>query len=136
MTKEEVLNQIKEIESDYEEFKEDGKFTSIYSRDSVFNNASWILQEFAEEKKMEYVGYFRTKYEKNAEFLRIQTHPFLDSQTEKRNLYVFMSAQDDQEIFECLEYVYNITHDEALNENVLKKEILNINRWGIIFARN
>lgn len=42
-----------------------------------------------------------------------------------------MSAQDDPEIFECLSYVYNITHDEVLTENVLKKEILNINRWGL-----
>lgn len=135
MNKENVLNQIKEIETDYEEFKADGKFDSIYSRQSVFNNASWILQEFAEAKKIEYLGYFRTKFEKNSEFLRIQSHPFLDDQTEKRNLYVFMSAQDDPEIFECLSYVYNITHDEVLTENVLKKEILNINRWGIIFAR-
>ncbi len=136
MTKEEVLERIKEVESDYDNFTDDdGNFDSPYSRDAVFNGASWILQEYAESKKIEYVGYFRTKFEKNAQFLRFQSHAFLDEQKEKRNLYVLMSAQDDEIVFECLKYVYDKTHDEELNDEILKREIFNINKWGIIFAK-
>lgn len=135
MNKEDVLNKLEEIISDYKDFMRDGKFDSPYSRESVFNNASWVLQDFAESKNIEYVGYFRTKYEKNSELLRFQSHSFLDEQKEKRNLYVFMSAQDDSDIFDCLKYIYSFTSDIELNDDVLKKEIYDINKWGIIFAR-
>lgn len=136
MTREEVLTRIKDVESDYENFvEEDGTFDSPYSREAVFNGASWILQEYAESKKIEYVGYFRTKFEKNREFSQIGSHPYLDLMKEKRNLYVFMSAQDDQDVFVCLKYVYDKTHDEGLTPEVLKKEIFEVNQWGIIFAR-
>lgn len=135
MNKEDVLNQIEEILSDYEDYFEDGKFNSPYSRESVFNNVSWILQDYAESKKIEFLGYFRTKFEKSSEMLRIVSHPFLDEQTIKRKLYVFMSAQDDEIVFECLKYVYDKTHDEKLNDEILKREIFDINKWGIIFAK-
>lgn len=135
MNKEDVLNQIEEILSDYEDYFEEGKFNSPYSRESVFNNVSWILQDYAESKKIEYVGYFRTKFEKSSEMLRIVSHPFLDEQTIKRKLYVFMSAQDDEIVFECLKFVYDKTYDEELNDEILKREIFEINKWGIIFAK-
>lgn len=52
MNKEDVLNQIEEILSDYEDYFEEGKFNSPYSRESVFNNVSSILQDYAESKKI------------------------------------------------------------------------------------
>ncbi|MDF2931196.1 MAG: hypothetical protein K0R36_527 [Chryseobacterium sp.] len=98
----------------------------------LFENAIGLLQYAAVQKNIEFDGYFRTKWEIEAD------HPmtFDDEYFENENrseLYVYLAAEADPEIYECLEYAYNLTHDEDLNENILHREIYTLQEKGVKF---
>lgn len=132
-SKEQVLKMIKEIIDDYK--NDDGNLEGEYENETVYDSAIWILQEFAEFKKIEYKGYFRTKYENDSEFQRILGRTNFEEQTNKRELYVFMSAQDDSEIFDILKFVYELTHKSILDDLQLFEMIYKINSKGFLFER-
>ncbi|WP_426473459.1 hypothetical protein [Chryseobacterium balustinum] len=100
--------------------------------DLLFENAIGLLQYAAVQKNIEFDGYFRTKWEIEAE------HPmtFDDEYFENENrseLYVYLAAEANQEIYECLEYAWNVTHEEKLTENILHREIYLLKEKGVSF---
>ena len=131
-TKEDALLSINEMIDDY---MTDGRL-SDFEKSEIYNSAIWTLQELAEYKKIEYKGYFRTKYEKHSEYETILGAGGHEEHTSKRELYVFMSAQDDEEIFEILLYVLAVTKSLALDKNLLAEFVFEINAQGIEFQRN
>lgn len=106
-----------------------------YDKQSNFERAIWLLQEVAEHKKIQYKGYFRTKYEKNSEFQRILGKTDFVEQTAKRELYVFMASQDDEEIFNLLKYVYSVTQPTKLDRTKLSVMIDALKSKGYVFER-
>lgn len=132
-SKNQVLEMINEIIHDYK--NDAGNLEGEYENETVYDSAIWILQELAEFKKLEYKGYFRTKYEKHSEFQRILGGANFEEQKNKRELYVFMSAQDDSEIFDILKFVYELTHKSILDDLQLYEMIYKINSKGYLFGR-
>ncbi|MCW3170658.1 hypothetical protein OMO38_19180 [Chryseobacterium sp. 09-1422] len=114
---------------------DDNGYLSKYDKEAIYNSAIWAIQEVAEHKNIEYQGYFRTKYEKNSEFQRILGKTNFEEQTYKRELYVLMAAQDDQEIFDLFKYIFDITQPWYLDDILLSEMITKINSKGYLFHR-
>lgn len=109
------------------DWKENGDTPSLF-----FENSIGILQYAAVQKNIEFDGYFRTKWEIEAD------HPmtFDDEYFENENrseLYVYLSAEVDPEIFDGLKYSYDLTHDRELNKDILHKEIYLLKEQGVKF---
>lgn len=132
-TREDALKAINYMIDDY---TDGNNALSDFEKSEIYNSAIWTLQELAENKKIEYKGYFRTKYEKHSEFETILGPGGHQEHINKRELYVFMSAQDDEEIFEILLYVLAVTKSLALNKNLLAEFVFEINAQGTKFQRN
>lgn len=115
---------------------EKGILESDYEKWEVYNSSIWYLQELAEFKKIEYLGYFRTKFEKHQEDERILGKGTFEEQTNKRELYVYMAAEDDFPIYEYLQYSYDLTHSDKLTKSKLTDLIAEINSKGYIFKRD
>jgi len=131
---EKALMKINEIIDDMK--NKEGFLEGDYERWEVYNSSVWILQELAEFKRIEYSGYFRTKYEKNSEFERILGKSSFEEQANKRELYVYMAAEDDAVIYEYLQYAYDLTHSEKLTKSRLTDLIHKINTKGYVFKRD
>lgn len=121
MDKNSTIQAVKDAWKDNEEFPE-----------VFFETAVGLIQYFAVEKNIEFDGYFRTKWEMEAE------HPmtFDDEYFENENrsvLFVYLAAEADPEIFECLKVAYDICHNEKLSNEVLHKEIYLLKESGIGF---
>lgn len=91
-----------------------------------------FIQYQANEKKIEFDHYFRAKWEIEAE------HPmtFDESYFEDENrseLYVYLAAENDKEVYSWLEYAWNLTHDEKLTEIILHREIYLLYEKGVTF---
>ncbi|WP_374440591.1 hypothetical protein [Epilithonimonas sp.] len=97
-----------------------------------FENAIGLIQYFAVQKNIEFDGYFRTKWEIEAE------HPmtFDDEYFENENrseLYVYLAAEADEDIFECLKYAYNLVNEEEFTRETLHREIFLLREQGTNF---
>ena len=91
-----------------------------------------ILQYAAVQKNIEFDGYFRTKWEIE------EDHPmtFGDEYFENENrseLYVYLAADTNEEIYEGLEFAYNLTHQQKLSKELLHQEINSLREQGITF---
>lgn len=131
---EKALLKINEIIDDMK--NEEGLLEKDHERWEVYNTSVWTLQELAEFKKIEYSGYFRTKYEKSSEFQIILGKSSFEEQANKRELYVYMAAEDDSTIYEYLQYAYDLTHSDKLTKSRLTDLINEINSKGYIFKRD
>lgn len=98
----------------------------------LFENAIGLLQYAAVQKNIEFDGYFRTKWEIEAEHPMTFDNEYFEDEN-RSELYVYLAAEADHEIYECLEYVYNLTHDEKLSKNILHKEIYELKEKGVSF---
>lgn len=132
-TKEDALISINEMIDDYKSADVD---LTDFEKNEIYNSSIWTLQELAEYKKIEYKGYFRTKYEKHSEFETILGPGGHEEHRSKRELYVFMTAKDDEEIYDILKYVFSKTKNTALGEAELSNLITEINNKGYRFERN
>ena len=86
----------------------------------------------AVQKNIEFDGYFRTKWEIE------EDHPmtFGDEYFENENrseLYVYLAADASKEIYECLEFAYNLTHQPNLSKERLHQEINLLRKKGVTF---
>lgn len=121
MTKEDTLTLLHENAEEYAD-----------NREMMFENAIGLLQYTAVQKNIEFDGYFKTKWEIEAD------HPmtFDDEYFENENrseLYVYLAAEANSEIYECLKFAYDLTHDEMLSTEVLHKEIYLLREMGVKF---
>ena len=121
MEKDETLNLIKQAWIDNQEFP------SLF-----FENAIGILQYFAVKKNIEFDGFFRTKWEIEADHPMTFDEAYFEDEN-RSELYVYLSAEADSEIYDCLKYAYDLVHDEKMSNNVLHKEIYLLKEQGISF---
>lgn len=102
------------------------------STELFFETAVGLIQFFAVQKKIEFDGYFRTKWEIEAE------HPmtFDDEYFENENrseLYVYLAAEADQDIFDCIKFAYELVNDEIFSKDVMHREIFLLREQGVKF---
>lgn len=97
-----------------------------------YESSMGIMLYEAVERKIEFDGYFRTKWEIEAE----NSVPFNDEyfdDKERVKLYVFLSALKNKDIFDFLHYVWSLVHNEELSENIIHREIYNLKEKGVKF---
>jgi hypothetical protein len=97
-----------------------------------YDNAIGLLQYAAVQKNIEFDGYFRTKWEIAADHPMTFDEEYFENEN-RSELYVYLSAEADSEIFECLEYAYNLAHDEKLSRDILHREIYLLKEKGVTF---
>ena len=97
-----------------------------------FENAIGLIQYAAVQKNIEFDGYFRTKWEIEADHPMTFDEEYFENEN-RSELYVYLAAEADQEIFECLKYAYDLVHDEKLSNNILHKEIYLLKEQGVTF---
>lgn len=51
----------------------------------------------------------------------------------RSELYVYLAAEKDKDVFSWLEYAWNLTHDEDLSDNILHREIYLLKEQGVTF---
>lgn len=100
--------------------------------DDLFKNGIGLIQYFAVEKNIEFDGYFRAKWEIEAEHPMTFDEEYFENK-KRSELFVFLAAEADKEVYECLQYVYNLTHHESLSEDILHREIYVIRESGVKF---
>lgn len=98
----------------------------------LYENGIGLIQYLAVEKKIEFDEFFRTKWEIAAEHPMTFDEEYFENEN-RSELFVFLAAEADEEVYECLEYIYNLTHDENLSKNVIHREIYKLREKGIKF---
>lgn len=91
-----------------------------------------FIQYQANEKKIEFDGFFRTKWEIEVEHPMTFDEEYFENEN-RSELYVYLAAENDKEVFSWLEYAWNLTHDEKLTENILHREIYLLKEKGVSF---
>lgn len=89
-----------------------------------------FIQYQVNAKGIEFDGYFRTKWEFEAEHPLTFDAKYFENQ-KRCELYIYLAALSDKEVYSWVEYAFNLTHQETLTENVLHREIYNIQETGI-----
>lgn len=100
--------------------------------EGVYQNVMELIRTEAIEKEIEYDGYYRHKWEEEAENVMTFDKEYFEDK-DRRDLYIFMAALEDQEIFHLLYNIWNLSKSEDLNENILHREIYNLKEKGVKF---
>lgn len=97
-----------------------------------YSDSMELLRGVADEKEIEFDEYFRTKWENSADTL-VSFDEIYFSDSDKRDLYVFLSAQVDDDIYTYLDYVWNSVYHEKLSNEILKDKVQDIIKKGVKF---
>jgi hypothetical protein len=100
--------------------------------EGVYNDVMELIREEAIEKEIEYDGYYRSIWEEEAENVMTFNKEYFENK-ERRDLYVFKAALDDKDIFQLLDYIWNLKNGENLSENILHREIYFLKEKGVGF---
>lgn len=89
--------------------------------ESLYNDSMELIRGAAVEKNIEFDDYYLSRWKTAADnILNFDEKYFSDN--EKRDLYVFLSAQIDQDIYNYLEYIWHIIYDEKLTMNLIENK--------------
>ncbi|CAA7392550.1 hypothetical protein [Chryseobacterium fistulae] len=97
-----------------------------------YSDSMELLRGVADEKEIEFDEYYRTKWGNSADTL-ISFDEIYFSDSDKRDLYVFLSAQVDDDIYTYLDYVWNSVYHEKLSNEILKEKVQDIVKKGVKF---
>lgn len=97
-----------------------------------YSDSMELLRGVADEKEIEFDEYYRTKWANSADTLVCFDEIYF-SDSDKRDLYVFLSAQVDDDIYTYLDYVWNSIYHEKLSNEILKDKIQDIIKKGVKF---
>ena len=100
--------------------------------EEFYNDSIELIRGTADEKEIEFDEYFRTRWKDSADTI-VSFDELYFSDTDRRDLYVFLSAQVDDEIFEYLSYVWKIIHKEDLSTEILKEQVKKMINKGTRF---
>ncbi|MCY0976898.1 hypothetical protein PGH12_06995 [Chryseobacterium wangxinyae] len=97
-----------------------------------YNDGMQLVQARAIEKNISFDKFFRDEWGLEAENVMTFDSEYFDD-PDRRDMYVFLSAVQDNDIFVALEYIWLAVHGEVLTENVLRREIFRFKDIGIRF---
>lgn len=100
--------------------------------EGFYESAIGLIQYEAVQKNIEFDDYFKTKWEIAAENPVTFDEAYFENE-QRSELYVYLAALIDKEIFSYLEYAWNLIMDEKLTENVLHREIYQLKEQGVKF---
>lgn len=91
-----------------------------------------VIQSEVVDRKIEFDGYFRSKWEIESNNLMSFDSEYFENK-ERQELYVFLAALLDKDIFNYLHYVWKLAKSEELTEKILNREIYLLNEKGVKF---
>lgn len=115
----ESLNNCELFDLLWEEIKNSEEKGSKY----IYNDSMNILRSCANEKKIEFDGYFQSRWEDSANTIINFDEDYFDDE-DRRDLYVFLSALVDEEIFLNLKKIIRFTQQIEITKEFLNEKIL------------
>jgi hypothetical protein len=89
--------------------------------ESLYNDSMELIRGAAVEKNIEFDDYYLSRWKTAADnIVNFDEKYFSDN--EKRDLYVFLSAQIDQDIYSYLEYIWPIIYNEKLTMKLIENK--------------
>ncbi|KFF24776.1 hypothetical protein [Chryseobacterium vrystaatense] len=100
--------------------------------ENFYNDAMNLIRGAAADKNIEFDGYFRERWEISADTIFEFDEDYFENE-DRRDLYVFLSALVDEEIFGYLHYVWHHVFHEDLKKAIVETKIFELKEKGIIF---
>lgn len=100
--------------------------------EEFFEASIGLIQYEAVQKGIEFDGYFRTKWEIEADHPMTFDEEYFENEN-RSELYVYLAALVDKDTFDYLHYVWSLVKNEELTENVLHREIYLLKEQGVTF---
>ncbi len=100
--------------------------------ESLYNDSMELIRGAAVEKNIEFDDYYLSRWKTAADnIVNFDEKYFSDN--EKRDLYVFLSAQIDQDIYSYLEYIWHIIYSEKLTMKLIENKAKILIEKGVKF---
>lgn len=99
---------------------------------NFYDDAMNLIRGAAADKNIEFDGYFREKWEISADTIFEFDEDYFEDE-DRRDLYVFLSALVDEEIFSYLHYVWHHVFHEELTKEIIENRIQELKEKGVRF---
>ena len=99
---------------------------------SYLNDCMDLLHGFAQEKGIEFDGYFQERWEDSADTIVNFDEDYFENR-DRKNLYVFLCALYDDEVFDYLQSAYTIAKLEAPTQEWVKLQVDGLIAKGVRF---
>ncbi|KAA2223066.1 hypothetical protein [Chryseobacterium sediminis] len=99
---------------------------------NFYDDAMNLIRGAAADKNIEFDGYFRERWEISADTIFEFDEDYFEDE-DRRDLYVFLSALVDEDIFNYLHYVWHHVFHQELTEDILERRILELKEKGVTF---
>lgn len=100
--------------------------------DNFYDDAMNLIRGAAADKNIEFDGYFRERWEISANTIFEFDEDYFEDQ-DRRDLYVFLSALVDKEIFDYLHYVWHHVRGKELTGVIIENRIEQLKEKGVRF---
>ncbi len=97
-----------------------------------YDAAIGLTQYEAVQKNIEFDGFFRERWEIAAEHPLSFDEEYFENE-ERSELYVFLAALVDAEIFEAVNFIWHTIRGQEVSEDILHQEIEKLKLEGIKF---
>ncbi|SHH68494.1 hypothetical protein SAMN05421866_3470 [Chryseobacterium oranimense] len=97
-----------------------------------YDDSMELIRGAATHKNIEFDGYFRERWEISADTVFEFDEEYFENK-DRRDLYVFLSALVDKDIYSYLEYAWPFTQNEKLTEVIIKDKIQQLKEKGVRF---
>ncbi|MGH1520516.1 hypothetical protein [Chryseobacterium sp. JK1] len=100
--------------------------------DDFYDDAMNLIRGAAADKNIEFDGYFRERWEISADTIFEFDEDYFEDE-DRRDLYVFLSALVDEEVFSYLHYVWHHVKNEELSKTIIENRIEELKEKGVRF---
>lgn len=105
---------------------------SAINLQEFYDDAMELIRGAADEKEIEFDEYYRKRWENSADTI-LSFDEMYFSDPDKRDLYVYLSAQVDEDIFSYLDYVWSNFYHKKLTVEILKTKVKELIQKGTKF---
>lgn len=100
--------------------------------EDFYNDAMNLIRGAAADKNIEFDGYFRERWEISADTVFEFDEDYFEDE-DRRDLYVFLSALIDEDVFAYLHYVWHHVYQVDLTEEIIHENIKKLKEKGVKF---
>lgn len=100
--------------------------------DGYLRDAFGLIHGEAQERGIEFDGYFNTKWKESADTIGDFDEAYF-ADVDRRNLYVWKAAEVNPEIFALLQQAYEIAHLQVPTMNDIHQQIFELEEKGVKF---
>ena len=104
----------------------------LEDNENVYNQTMDLIRTCADEKGIEFDGYFNQRWIDSADTIINFDEEYFENQ-DRRDLYVFLSALVDEEIFSFLNYLFLAVRKSPVSKEEIHIEIEKVKSKGVKF---